>query len=56
MGKSCCGTNPKRARPDFILWIGVIGVTVGYLQHLALNPDGKLGTFSNSVFEIMNQM
>ena len=41
---------------DVLFWIGLIGVSIGYSIHLAIAPKGWLGSFSHSVFQLMNQM
>ena len=53
---SCCGDHTKKKRIDILFWIGLIGVAIGYLVHLAIAPSGWLGMFSHSVFRLMNQM
>lgn len=53
---SCCGCHSKKRTIDVLFWFGVIGVATGYLLHLTLSPVGWLGSFSHSVFKLMNQM
>lgn len=55
-GGSCCGSNAKKERVDILFWIGLIGVAIGYSAHLSIAPEGWLGSFSHSVFRLMNQM
>jgi hypothetical protein len=54
---SCCGVDESRqSRPDILFWIGLIGVSIGYLLHLAADPSGWVGSMSHSIFRLMNQM
>ena len=54
---SCCGINKSHQhRPDYLFWIGLIGVSAGYLLHIGVGPSGWIGTLSHSVFRLMNQM
>jgi hypothetical protein len=54
---SCCGADGSHThRIDYLFWIGIIGVSIGYLLHLAVEPSGWLGSLSHSIFRLMNQM
>lgn len=53
---TCCGDGKKKSGPDWIFWIGLGGVGVGYFLHLIASPAGISGTFSATVFRLMNQM
>lgn len=52
----CCGDNKKKSGLGWILWIGLIGVSMGYFLHLIVSPAGIAGTFSGTVYRLMNQM
>jgi len=39
----------SKLKIDYLFWVGIIGVSIGYIVHISIAPGGWVGALSYSI-------